>query len=404
MSQYTPPKSSLLTHLNKIKASNALGRASNLSRLLEYLIQKEIKVINSGEISPHSPKEIEIAIEVFDKTVDFNPSEDSSVRVHISRLRKKLVEYYDSEGKNESFKIVIPTGEYRLIFIENNEKTDVNTMQLVGDLPNIDTNPVVNINNKNRLIIFALTTIIILQVVIFYTSSSPTKIPPKTHAIWESYQQSGNNIIVLGDALDINDQEKEISRPAGMHEEKQMSKSIILALKNALSIHNSFRYMPIKYSSELSVYDIKHANIIYIGNFSNMGMLSNYFNGSELDYSAATRTISTATSDYTFQSPSESNLQYDDYGLFAKIKGPRENHIYIISGFTDSSLLWLSWYLTTSPEPDSKQFDQSISDYLSNRANNFELLFRVSSMNGEDIGHELISSSNVNSKLIWQQF
>lgn len=82
-----PSKDDLYRQLKNIKQSNVLGRSSNLNKLLEYLVEKEVLRIEQQLPTTSLPKEIEIAIDVFDKNIDFNSNEDSFIRVHISRLR-----------------------------------------------------------------------------------------------------------------------------------------------------------------------------------------------------------------------------------------------------------------------------------------------------------------------------
>jgi len=68
------------------------------------------------ERSGTSPKEYQIATEVFGRPKDFDPHLDSTVRVQAGRLRAKLAEYYASEGAEDQILIDIPRGTYALAF------------------------------------------------------------------------------------------------------------------------------------------------------------------------------------------------------------------------------------------------------------------------------------------------
>ena len=70
---------------------------ANLSKLFDFLLQKEPDRLESGLNEAKHLKKIEIVIEVFGKTTDFNSTEDASVRVSMSRLRKKLEQYSQSD-------------------------------------------------------------------------------------------------------------------------------------------------------------------------------------------------------------------------------------------------------------------------------------------------------------------
>jgi hypothetical protein len=63
-----------------------------------------------------SPKEYQIATEVFGRQQDFDPHVDSMVRVQAGRLRTKLAEYYISEGAEDHILVEIPKGTYGLTF------------------------------------------------------------------------------------------------------------------------------------------------------------------------------------------------------------------------------------------------------------------------------------------------
>src|SRR5688572_4518529 len=68
--------------VQKIERSGALGRSRSYIRLLEFFVDCWVK--------GRTPKELEIAMEVFGRGVDFDPSQDSMVRVYVYNLRQKL--------------------------------------------------------------------------------------------------------------------------------------------------------------------------------------------------------------------------------------------------------------------------------------------------------------------------
>ncbi len=88
-----------------MQASGVLGEAK-MRRLFDYLRTKSL----AGE----SPKEITIAMEVFDRPADFDVSQDALVRVYIHKLRKTLEDFYAAQPET-LHRLSIPRGEYRLI-------------------------------------------------------------------------------------------------------------------------------------------------------------------------------------------------------------------------------------------------------------------------------------------------
>jgi len=86
-----------------------------LCKLLRYLAD------HSLEHAGTSPKEYQIATEVFGRPGDFDPHLDSTVRVQAGRLRGKLAEYYASEAPDDQILVDIPRGTYALAFHERHQ-------------------------------------------------------------------------------------------------------------------------------------------------------------------------------------------------------------------------------------------------------------------------------------------
>jgi hypothetical protein len=96
--------------IEKLLASHALHGSESLCKLLRYLADHAL------ERPGMSPKEYQIATEVFGRPNDFDPHLDSTVRVQAGRLRGKLAEYYASEGADDQTLVDIPRGTYALTF------------------------------------------------------------------------------------------------------------------------------------------------------------------------------------------------------------------------------------------------------------------------------------------------
>jgi hypothetical protein len=97
-------------HVEKLLNSRALHGSESLCKLLRYLAHY------SAEHPGTSPKEYQIATEVFGRQQDFDPHVDSMVRVQAGRLRTKLTEYYFAEGADDPIQVEIPKGTYGLTF------------------------------------------------------------------------------------------------------------------------------------------------------------------------------------------------------------------------------------------------------------------------------------------------
>jgi len=98
--------------IEKLLSSHALHGSESLCKLLRYLADHPL------EHPGASPKEYQIATEVFGRPSNFDPHLDSTVRVQAGRLRGKLAEYYASEGVDDQILVDFPRGTYALTFHE----------------------------------------------------------------------------------------------------------------------------------------------------------------------------------------------------------------------------------------------------------------------------------------------
>ena len=94
----------------------ALAKWPRLSHLLRYMGEK----LSSSEVSQLN--EYNIATEVLgrSKTI-FNAGEDAIARVETHRLRKRLAEFYENEGRDHAIQVTLPSGSYVPVFIHKSE-------------------------------------------------------------------------------------------------------------------------------------------------------------------------------------------------------------------------------------------------------------------------------------------
>lgn len=105
-----------LAQVEKLENSRTLHGSESLRKLLRYLARHAIE-------HPGAPlKEYQIATEEFGRPSEFDPAVDSMVRVQAGRLRTKLIEYYASEGADDSIRIELPKGTYNLCFRHRRQK------------------------------------------------------------------------------------------------------------------------------------------------------------------------------------------------------------------------------------------------------------------------------------------
>ena len=93
----------------RVLASSQLARSTRLRDFLQYVAEHAIA---NSDVPIH---ESEIAEHVFGRNTS-QGSDDSIVRVHASQLRKRLEQYFDTEGASEELIIEIPKGNYTPVF------------------------------------------------------------------------------------------------------------------------------------------------------------------------------------------------------------------------------------------------------------------------------------------------
>jgi hypothetical protein len=94
----------------RVVRNSALSRAGQLRAILLHIVRQTI-------LHPDEPvHEFDIAHRVLGRRSDFNPLDDSIVRVQMAHLRKKLEHYFATDGIHEESMITIALGSYEPIF------------------------------------------------------------------------------------------------------------------------------------------------------------------------------------------------------------------------------------------------------------------------------------------------
>lgn len=93
--------------VQRILQSVTFRTALTLQQLLQFITVRAL----TGD-SPEPIKEYTIGVEAFGRPHDFDPKTDTIVRVQIHRLKQKLKEYYESEGRGDPILVEISKGNY----------------------------------------------------------------------------------------------------------------------------------------------------------------------------------------------------------------------------------------------------------------------------------------------------
>lgn len=120
--------------VQRVATSAAFHRSPRQRELLLYICERSL------QNHPEQLREQSIGCSVFGRKADYNPGEDNIVRVEIRQLRKRLDDYFSTEGKDEPVIIRIPKGAYVPQF--DRREMEVRQVAVVVEQPKPQKTPV----------------------------------------------------------------------------------------------------------------------------------------------------------------------------------------------------------------------------------------------------------------------
>ena len=402
----------------RIITSGALGRSKNYRALLQYLVQCSI------EGKP--PKELEIAIDVLGRNNDFDVSADSTVRVYVHQLRKKLDAYFEKQGAEEDYRIVVPKGSYTLSVIPSIKKIEnpssLFNQQSQGNL------------NTGLLIAGLVLLIVNLAYMLSVNYSSPAMVSQSAaeHPVWDSVLKDEQPILlVMGDyyifgELNANGNIARMVREFNVNSRSDLEElqfSDIEKAENYLDLDLS--YMPegsafalakivpilqasgktvnITMMSDLTTPDIRNNHIVYIGYISALEKLTDItFAGSGLRIGRSyDELLNTETQEYYTSDAGlpEEGQPFRDYGMFAKFPASIDTQVVLISGMRDAGLMHTAQALS-----DTETLDDlivAIENDTEEAIASFEALFEVFGVDRLNFDSNLVYANQLDTNLIW---
>ena len=100
----------IVRQLGRIVSSTLFAKSQRLRSFLEFVVRMAVAG-DEGQL-----KEYVIGREVFERGPAYNPQEDPIVRIMAGRLRGKLAEYYQTEGRHDPVILDLPRGGYVPVF------------------------------------------------------------------------------------------------------------------------------------------------------------------------------------------------------------------------------------------------------------------------------------------------
>ncbi len=410
----------LLRQAEKIRSSGALGRSKLTRRLFDFLVDCSERNV--------TPREIDIAVDVFDRTDEVDISQDASVRVYVHRLRRKLDEFYEGQGATEEVRLTIPKGEYRL---------DVGPMESVREDSDDEILPEQRAPRRNWYLAIAagIACLIAVNAGIWMIAwpSPPTDpfSPVRASAIWSDVLSDDRPIVVaVGDyyifgetdqTMNVHRLVREFSINSRedlyeylMNNPRQMDNyvdvglrylpiSVAYALDDVLPVLNApgqqRSRIRVMLASEVTPEMMKADDIIYVGYLSGLDNLQNVvFAGSR--YSIGDlydEIIDDKTKKKYFSQVNyfeEGSGPSRDYGYASTFLGPTGNRFIIIAGTRDVAVRQIAEEFT---DPQAlASLARKTSD-----AQAYEALYVVDAMKQLNMEARLLHVSPLDSDKIW---
>lgn len=411
----------LLALAKRIVDSGVLGRSRHYASLLDYLVQ--------CAIDNKSPKEIELAIDALGRGEDFDVSSDSTVRVYIHQLRKKLDAYYAQYDLDAPFRLAIPKGKYVLAAAPQAKPTPArdNVRRFAGNWLNLNTG-----------LLLVMIVLLATNLVVMTRQTTDTDPAVNTaqlaaaHPVWHSVLGDDKPILlVMGDyyifgELNANGNVARMVREFNVNSPSDLEDlrfSDIEHTENYLDLDLSYmpegsayalaRIVPILQASEkpvnitmmsdLTMAEIRSNHIVYIGYISALDKLKDMtFAGSGLQIGRSydelfnVRTAEYYTSDAGLP---EAGEPFRDYGMFATFPVSSETQVILITGMRDAGLMHTAQALSNSNSLDSMVY--AIDNDTDEAVSSFEALFEVFGVDRLNFDANLVYADLLNTNRIW---
>lgn len=394
-----------------LRASHVLGRSGVPQRLFEYLLQQSL--------AGRRPKELEIAVEVFGKSADFDVAQDAIVRVYIHKLRRKLEEHYAGAGAAEAARLVIPKGEYRLAVeapLQASQRTEPNASAVAARSGRF----------RLRWLAAALAASLIANAVLVATqvtesrSETRDRADVRNHPVWAPLLEDDRPIYVVvgdyyifgeaGQAMDVRRLIREFNINSRtdlqqyLYQHPELSGQYLNLDLSYLPIASAFalrdlipiltggkKQVEVVLTSDINAHMLKSAHIVYVGYLSGMGMLQDLaFAKSRFSVGQTYDELIDNLGKRTYVSqagaPTDGEILYHDYGYLSSFSGPNGNQILIVAGTRDVAVMHIAEILTDAAKL------QELSAVAAGTPG-FEALYEVSGIDRMNVNGRLLAAS-----------
>jgi hypothetical protein len=401
----------------RVRASGALGRSDLMRRLFDHLAAKG----QAGE----PVREIDLAVDVFEKRGDLDLSSDASVRVYVHRLRRRLDEHY-REHVPSSGRLVIPPGEYRLALTAPvATEADEAASQPTGPAP-----PAPGPARRRERRVDARWGAMLLALLLFNLLAwvavdrgwlrRDALADLRRTAFWAgAVDEDRPVLLVLGDYYLFGDTEgggdvSRLIREFDVNSRAELDALIMSRPElNGRYVDLNLNYVPVGgaaalrrvapvltsrdgrrgarlvLASELTPAMIKNADIVYLGLISGMGLLqervfagSAFRVGDSFDELVDDRGRTFVSQSGRAFSP---DTPHADYGYLASFTGPSGARLVVIAGMRDVGLMQAAEFATSPAGVRALEIEAG-------KADGAEALYRVQGLGRTNVAGKLVDA------------
>lgn len=389
-----------------VRASGILGRPGTISRLFEYLLEQS----REGR----RPKELEIALEVFNKDEHFDVTTDSLVRVYVHKLRRKLDDHF-SRSSGQA-RLVIPKGEYRLAV----ESLVVEPQDAAAESKPAPRSLFRRSWTPSQFLKAALVASLLLNVAFLahrWIEAAQASLPTVSHPLWSGLLNDDLPIYVVvgdyyifgeaGDDMNIRRlvREFDINSSADLREYlyrhpdlsskyqnldlSYLPTATAFALREIMPVlATSKKNIEIVRSSDVTAQILKSAHVLYIGYLSGQRSLQDLtLKRSRFSFGESYDELidRIGKRHYVSQAgvPIEGEMVYLDYGYISSVVGPNGNRIVTVAGLRDAGVMHSAELLANEAKL------QELGD-AGMSADGFEALYEVSAIDRTNVKGQLV--------------
>lgn len=338
--------------LSQILNSPEFRDSKRYQQLLQYLVEKAS--------AAGSPKETEIAHDLFGRDSTFDPNTDPVIRSYISNLRKKLEHYYLTTDDPHAFRIEIPKGQYLITYVPADHYPKERKKELIP-----------------RSVFLIVIGLLVIGLLYQYFSRPPAS----THAIareaapnllWKDFLAEGAPppLVVLGDYRLLSERGKLEGRtflrvpqvnteadlqayaardpakytPLEISQVTFIGAGASVGLAAVLQVFGpQVARVTVKLSSELKWDDLDNHSIVYVGTFKTLYKLDTLIARTNIRYKLSPNVLEIVDKDRKvvrgFDLTWRGGNYQRDYSVVIRLRGHKRNPMVFLTGFSEVGVM-----------------------------------------------------------------